>query len=214
MQQQFILNQSIFKKKAYIIGEESIATEMKELGIKYRGVSEHSYIPKNVDEVSDSLKPDPEVEAVVCGLDSQITYPKISNAHHFLTTNKNCVFLATNSDSYLPVHGKTLPGAGSLVSILQVSTGREPIVLGKPASSLMKLIIKSTGLDPQRTCMVGDRLETDIAFGNEGGLKYTLLVLTGVTHDWKENNQNKIIPTHIMKSLGDLSTLIKGSSKL
>uniref|UniRef100_A0A6B2LCQ5 4-nitrophenylphosphatase n=1 Tax=Arcella intermedia TaxID=1963864 RepID=A0A6B2LCQ5_9EUKA len=196
-----------FNKHVYVVGEESIASEMKDLGIKYRGVSEHAYIPKSVDEVADSLNPDPEVEAVVCGLDSRVSYPKIAYAHYYLTKNKNCVFLATNTDSYLPVHGKTLPGAGSIVSSLRTSTGREPIVLGKPAITLMELIIKSTGINPSRTCMVGDRLDTDILFGNEGGLKYTLLVLTGVVHEWSQDQT--IIPSHIIPSLGDIASFFK-----
>ncbi|KAA1109892.1 hypothetical protein PGT21_001879 [Puccinia graminis f. sp. tritici] len=34
-------------------------------------------------------------------------------------------------------------------------------------------------LEPSRSCMIGDRLDTDIAFGINGSLS-TLLVLTGV----------------------------------
>ncbi|KAA1136772.1 hypothetical protein PGTUg99_000463 [Puccinia graminis f. sp. tritici] len=41
------------------------------------------------------------------------------------------------------------------------------------------ILTNDDSLEPSRSCMIGDRLDTDIAFGINGGLS-TLLVLTGV----------------------------------
>uniref|UniRef100_A0A8C9FLA3 Pyridoxal phosphatase n=1 Tax=Pavo cristatus TaxID=9049 RepID=A0A8C9FLA3_PAVCR len=41
-------------------------------------------------------------------------------------------------------------------------------------------IVERFGIDPSRTLMVGDRLETDILFGKNCGLS-TILTLTGVS---------------------------------
>jgi 4-nitrophenyl phosphatase len=61
---------------------------------------------------------------------------------------------------------------------LVASTGRNPIVLGKPHATMLEVILNVHHLDPKRTCMIGDRLDTDIQFGINGGCS-TLLVLTG-----------------------------------
>jgi len=56
--------------------------------------------------------------------------------------------------------------------------------------------------------MVGDRLDTDILFGNNGGFVSSLLVLTGVTSrdDLKVlPERDGRMPTHIVSSLGDLA---------
>ena len=45
-------------------------------------------------------------------------------------------------------------------------------------SGIVRLIDGRQNFDPERTIMVGDRLNTDIQFGKAGGLA-TLLVLTG-----------------------------------
>jgi ribonucleotide monophosphatase NagD (HAD superfamily) len=55
-------------------------------------------------------------------------------------------------------------------------------VVGKPSQDLLKTILATYNLNPLRTCMVGDRLSTDIEFGKRGGL-HTLLVLSGVTQE-------------------------------
>ena len=59
--------------------------------------------------------------------------------------------------------------------------------------------------DRKKACMIGDRLNTDIQFGIEGGLGGTLCVLTGVSN--KEEFMEKgaeIVPSVYVDELGDL----------
>lgn len=58
------------------------------------------------------------------------------------------------------------------------STQQDPIVVGKPAEFMLANISESFGLERSQICMVGDRLDTDILFGQNGGLS-TCLVLSG-----------------------------------
>lgn len=59
--------------------------------------------------------------------------------------------------------------------------------------------------DRKRTCMVGDRLNTDIKFGIEGGLGGTLAVLTGVSTEEEILDENAIAaPDVYLDRLSDL----------
>lgn len=58
------------------------------------------------------------------------------------------------------------------------STKKEPIVVGKPAEFMLANIAETFKLERHQICMVGDRLDTDILFGQDGGLT-TMLVLSG-----------------------------------
>ncbi len=153
----------------------------------------------------ESIKPDPSIGAVLFGFDINISYTKLAKAFTYLHSNPSCHFLATNDDSTFPTGGtvypgiiyvklddersdgvcimfvfknKTFLGTGALLSALSHPLGRKPKVLGKPHQTMLDVIIAQNHLDRNRTCMVGDRLNTDIEFGKLGGLK-TLLVLTG-----------------------------------
>lgn len=59
---------------------------------------------------------------------------------------------------------------------------QEPTSFGKPSQAMMDSIEGRYQLDRKRSCMVGDRLNTDIQFGIQGGLG-TLAVLTGVSKE-------------------------------
>lgn len=51
-------------------------------------------------------------------------------------------------------------------------------MVGKPKEFMLANIAEKSGLRRDQICMVGDRLDTDIQFGNDGGLT-TMLVLSG-----------------------------------
>lgn len=66
-----------------------------------------------------------------------------------------------------------------IILLVAGSTKREPTVVGKPAEFMLANIAETFGLRRNQICMVGDRLDTDILFGQHGGLT-TMLVLSGV----------------------------------
>ncbi|KAJ7218776.1 hypothetical protein C8J57DRAFT_1254771 [Mycena rebaudengoi] len=69
---------------------------------------------------------DPDVAAVLCGLDTNINYTKLSKAFQYLTRNPGCAFLATNEDSTYPAGDGLLPGAGSISAPLRYAVGKDP----------------------------------------------------------------------------------------
>lgn len=69
-----------------------------------------------------------------------------------------------------------------MVGAIVGSTKREPIVVGKPAEFMLENIATQFGLEREQICMIGDRLDTDIMFGINGGLT-TALVLSGGVRD-------------------------------
>ena len=66
------------------------------------------------------------------------------------------------------------------MAAIETSVGREAVTVGKPSSWLMQRILQKYGLEARRTVMIGDRLDTDIMLGVNGGTD-SILVCTGCT---------------------------------
>ncbi|CAG8485638.1 9982_t:CDS:10 [Scutellospora calospora] len=168
-------------KKIYVIGESGIADELALEGIRYCGLNDN--IVQDQPFTLEDITPDPEVGAVLCGIDRYINYRKLAKALYYLNTNPGCIFLLTNNDSTFPFHDHVAPGAGAIAAPLITSLNRDPdCIVGKPNKPMMDCIIQKFHLNIERTCMIGDRLETDIKFGINGGIT-TLLVLTGISSE-------------------------------
>jgi 4-nitrophenyl phosphatase len=72
-----------------------------------------------------------------------------------------------------------LEGAGSIISALETCSGRTPIVTGKPSLWFVEFVRKLVGNVPEKCLMIGDRLDTDVAFGLLAGFKTMLVTETG-----------------------------------
>ena len=108
----------------------------------------------------------------------------------------------TNLDATVPTAHGTAPGNGALVDVIAGASGRRPhVVAGKPERPLFDAAVARTGAS--RPLMVGDRLDTDIAFANRGGAD-SLLVLTGVTRLGELlGAPAPLRPTHVAERLTD-----------
>ena len=116
--------------------------------------------------------------AVVVGIDSELNWKKLAEAAYAL--QNGALFLGTNPDVSFPTERGEAPGNGATLAALTATTGRQPMVFGKPEPHLFRQALARLGTRPERTVALGDRLETDILGGSRAGLR-TILVLTGVT---------------------------------
>jgi hypothetical protein len=87
-------------------------------------------------------------------------------------------FVASNADATLPTPRGCQPGNGSLIQVIATTTGRSPVVAGKPEPPLHAEAVARS--DARHPLVVGDRLDTDIESAVRSGAD-SLLVLTGVT---------------------------------
>ncbi|MBP1048317.1 TIGR01457 family HAD-type hydrolase [Enterococcus sp. BWM-S5] len=140
-----------------------------------------------------------EPDYVVVGLDTEITYEKLVKAT--LAIRRGAEFIGTNPDKNIPTERGLLPGAGSMIALIETAVQRSPIMIGKPNAVIMNEAVKVLGLTKDEVIMVGDNYETDIQAGIKNGID-TLLVLSGFTQ--KEDVPNLPVPaTYTVDSLDE-----------
>lgn len=139
---------------------------------------------------------------VVLGFDMTLTYRKMEYLCNFV---KNGVpFLATHPDFNCPAeNGWILPDAGAMIAFVEASTGKRPMVIGKPNRYIIDSASEKFGIPKDEIAMVGDRLYTDIAVGANAGI-LSVLVLRGETalEDLEGSN---VQPDYIFQDLGELA---------
>jgi 4-nitrophenyl phosphatase len=127
-----------------------------------------------VAEIADD--PD-EAELVVLGRDTSLTYGDLTDALSVLVRGGG--LLAFNVDPRVPVEGgRMLPGTGAIAAALSYASGVQPEIVGKPSRLFFETALRRFGASAERSAIVGDTLDSDIAGGARAGLR-TVLVGAG-----------------------------------
>jgi len=179
-------------------------------------------------DIADIIQAHPEVDSIVMGWDAGLTARKLATAVNFIRFHEDahkgekdfqplpivsCSGDASGALGTANVENKPFKvravGNGAMADSLArcFDPPRHWVDMGKPSDSLLALLASPAyGVDLSKALMVGDTLQTDIVFGNKGGMS-TLLVFTGVTteHELEEArtlNDPQRLPTYAISKLG------------
>lgn len=193
-------------KRAYVVGMNGLLDELKNSGIAPLGEADVGGLEALL--ASGGLNDD--VDAVVVGMCTEgLCYSRLAKAAAY-ARDRNRPFVGTNPDQSYPGGCTTLlPAGGCVVQFVSYGAERAPsAIVGKPSSDLAKLVAEMYDLKPETTLMVGDRCNTDVAFGVSVGW-WTMLVLSGC-HTMADAKAARIEerPDFVTASVADLAGLV------
>lgn len=176
--------------KIYLVGTDSFRREMQNEGF----------------EVVSSDYREKDVDYVLLGFDTELTYEKIRGACYYVS--RGYKFIATNCDMKCPVvDNKFIPDCGAIAKMIEIATKRKPLFLGKPERRIVDAVSKQKKVPITEIACVGDRLYTDIAVGINAGAT-SICVLTGEATR-EEISESNFKPDYCFDSIKDLYIALK-----
>ncbi|KAL0073880.1 HAD-like domain-containing protein [Phycomyces blakesleeanus] len=116
---------------------------------------------------------------VVLGEGPSYDYGKLTKAIQLVEMGAKLI--ATNLDlENLDSQGKKLPSCGAFAASVELVTKTKAFFCGKPSALIMRYAQRVLGLSRLETCIIGDRMDTDIIAGITSEID-AVLVLSGVT---------------------------------
>ena len=163
-------------RRVLAVGASGLDRELRDAGFEVvnAGFAAERMGKEGIDGVAAAGNP----QAVVAGVDPQLTYLRIAAAADCIRAGAR--FIATNRDPVYPIELGLRPGAGSVVAAIEVASGVTPTTVGKPEPLLLEEAARTVGRDARDAIMIGDGIVTDLAAANAVGAR-TILMLTGVT---------------------------------
>lgn len=180
-------------------------------------------------EIPSIISAHPDVDCIVVGWDKGLTARKIGTAVNYIRFHedvnkskdgfKPLPIIACSGDAsgcfgtatYKGVNVKfRAVGNGAMADAIAgcFDPRKDWLDMGKPSMALMEILRSplSYNVDVSKALMIGDTLQTDIVFGNRGGMK-TLLVLSGVTtqselEETVASGARDRVPTYALPKVG------------
>lgn len=116
---------------------------------------------------------------VVVGLDRRLTYARLAVACRAI--NRGAAFIACNADPAYPVEDGLTPGTGAITAAITAATGIAPVIVGKPAPTMVNCALERLGVGPGEAAVVGDQVESDVRAGQAAGTR-TIWVSSDTRH--------------------------------
>jgi HAD superfamily hydrolase (TIGR01450 family) len=163
-------------RRVLTVGAGGLDRELRDVGLEVvsSGFAAERMAREGLDGVGAAGRPD----AVVAGVDPQLTYLRIAAAADCVRAGAR--FIATNRDPTYPTERWIRPGAGAVIAAIEVASGVSPITIGKPEPLLMEEAASAVGRNAHDAIVIGDGILTDLAAARRVGAR-CILMLTGVS---------------------------------
>ena len=172
----------------YVCGTESLKRELQQEGFT---------VTTDLDQA----------ECIVMGFDTELTFQKLHDVSYLLLTRKDIPYIATNPDLVCPTEFGSVPDCGSICAAVKNATGRTPVVIGKPSPLIPQLAMEKLGISKEQTCVVGDRIYTDIKSGLNAGVTGILVMSGETTYEILDQSPDK--PHLVLQDAGQIIAQLK-----
>lgn len=137
---------------------------------------------------------------VISGAEELLTYEAMNHAFRLLMNG--ATLLATHKNLYWRAADGLMLDSGAYIHALELATGQQAAVLGKPDCAFFEQALQSIGVPAHEAVMVGDDIENDIGGAQRAGL-HGVLVCTG-KHQADSPLLERVHPDAILPSIVDL----------
>ncbi len=148
-----------------------------------------------------------KVECIVMGFDTELTFQKLHDVSYLLLTRPELPYIATNPDLVCPTEFGSVPDCGSVCGMIYIATGKKPVVIGKPSALMPQLAMERLGYGKDETCVVGDRIYTDIKSGLNAGITGILVMSGETTYEILAESDDK--PHLVLEDAGKILECLK-----